>query len=226
MQKKRVLCFLMGLTVSVCGLIAVSLHTVQPAQAAEVKTGTGLAEHVLMANDQGWQYQYGCYGQFVGGTRATDCSGLIKSYFWWTGDKTNPNPALRSVPASSESMLSAASAKGRINLSDPKSIPRVHGLILYSPGHVGVYVGNNMEVDNRESGTNILYRSVIGGRYHWQYWLKIPQLKYPTTGFVTFNGDKYYYENGQYVVSTTRTIGGTVYSFDDSGAVTSETPKS
>lgn len=226
MRKKRLLCFLTGLAVSMCGLIAVSLHTVQPARAAEAKTGTGLAEHAMMAYNEGWQYQYGGYGQFVGGTRATDCSGLIKSYFWWTGDKTNPNPGLMSVPASSESMLSAASAKGRIDLSDPKSLPRVHGLILYSPGHVGVYVGNNMELDNRQSGENILYRSVIGGRYHWQYWLKLPQLKYPTTGFATYDGDKYYYENGQYVVSTTRTIGNTVYMFDASGAVVSETPKS
>lgn len=226
MHKKRLLCFLTGLAVSMCGLITVSLHTVQPARAAEAKTGTGLAEHVKMAYDDGWQYQYGCFGQFVGSTRATDCSGLIKSYFWWTGNKTNPNPGLMNVPASSESMFSAASAKGRINLSDPKSLPRVHGLVLYSPGHVGVYVGNNMELDNRQSGENILYRSVIGGRYHWQYWLKLPQLKYPTTGFATFDGNKYYYENGQYVVNTTRTIGGTVYSFDGSGAVVSETPKS
>lgn len=191
-----------------------------PASAAEAKTGVGLAEHAVMAYQQGWQYRYGYYGQLVGGTHCTDCSGLIKSYLWWTGVKTNPDSGLRSVAGSSGGMLSSASVKGTIT-SSASSLPKIHGLILYSPGHVGVYVGDNMAVDNRCTGENVKYQAAVGGGYRWQQWFKLPQLQYPTTGFVTFEGHQYYYENGQYVTGTQRTVNGTVYSFDRSGELAS-----
>jgi hypothetical protein len=221
-MKKRILPFL-GTAAALCfGFIGTfALSNGQAASAASAKTGTGLAQHVLNAYDEGWQYRSGCYGQFVGGVRASDCSGLIKSYLWWTGSGTDPNPSLSSVAGSSNSMLSAASVKGSINLSDSSSLPRIQGLILYSPGHVGVYVGDNMEVDNRCSGENMRKQEVIGGSYHWTKWFKLPQLRYPTTGFVTLNDSKYYYEDGQYVADTTKTIDGTVYTFDASGEASS-----
>lgn len=187
------------------------------AMAAEEKTGIGLSEHVLKAYDEGWKYQYGRYGQYVGGVRSTDCSGLIKSYLWWTGDDHDPKPNLIPVAGSSSSMLASAKEQGSIKLSDSSTLPRIHGLILYSPGHVGVYVGGNMSVDNRCSGQDVKYEKVIGGSYHWTKWFKLPQLSYPTTGLVTFNGEQYYYEGGQYVVNTTRTVDGVAYTFDASG---------
>lgn len=192
------------------------IHTAT-AQAAEVKTGVGLAEHALKAYRQGWKYEYGCYGQLVNGGRRTDCSGLIKSYLWWTGEKTNPRPGLISVAGGAGGMLESATARGNINLSRASSIPRIQGLCLYSPGHAGIYVGSNMSVDNRCTGQNVKYQQVIGGRYHWTTWFKLPQIQYPEKGFVTLDKNQYYYENGQYVVSTQRTINGTVYTFDASG---------
>lgn len=187
------------------------------AQAASSKTGVGLAEHALKAYKEGWKYRYGYYGQLVRGVRCTDCSGLIKSYLWWTGDKTNPNPGLVSVAGGAGGMLSSATEKGTINLKDASTLPRIHGLCLYHPGHAGVYLGNGYSVDNRCTGKNVKYQKVINGTYHWTTWFKLPQIQYPEKGFVTFNGDQYYYENGQYVVSTTRMINGTNYSFDASG---------
>ena len=220
-MKKRFWGVALSFALCLTGLVTYSLHTVSPAAAAEAKTGVGLAEHVINAYDDGWKYKPGCYGQFAGGVRATDCSGLIKSYLWWTGDKTNPNPGLMSVAGSSTTMLSTATVKGKV--SGTGSIPRIQGLILYAPGHVGVYVGDNMEVDNRCTGENMRYENVIGNAYHWTNWFKLPQLKYPTNGFVTLDGNQYYYENGQYVVSTTKTIDGTVYTFDSHGVMVSQT---
>lgn len=191
------------------------------AQAAQVKTGAGLSNHVLTAYRQGWKYQYGTYGQFIGGRRRTDCSGLIKSYLWWTGPNTNPRPSLMSVAGSSTAMLQSASVKGNINLSNTSSLPRIHGLILFSPGHVGVYVGNNREVDNRCTGKNIQYQPVFGGKYRWQKWFKLPQIQYPKSGFVTVDGVQYYYENGQYVTGTAKTLNGTLCRFDSSGKLSS-----
>jgi hypothetical protein len=208
-----VLCFALAASWGVSGSPAVS--------AAEAKTGVGLSEHVLNASAEGWKYRYGCYGQFVSGVRCSDCSGLIKSYLWWTGAKSDPDSNLVSVAGGANAMLQSASESGDINLSDASTLPRVHGLILYSSGHVGVYVGGNLAVDNRCTGKDIQYQQVIGGRYHWKKWFKLPQIQYPQTGFVTFCGDQYYYENGQYVTGTTKTIGGVTCTFDASGKLTS-----
>ena len=190
--------------------------------AAETKTGVGLSEHVLKAYEEGWQYSYGAYGQRSGGTRATDCSGLIKSYLWWTGDSSDPNPSLMSVGGGASAMLNSATESGTIDYSDESSLPRVHGLILYQPGHVGVYVGNNMAVDNRDYGVNIKYEKVFGrSRNKWTMWFKLPQITYPDTGLVEFDGKTYYYQDGEYVVDTTVTVGDTIYTFGSDGALVS-----
>lgn len=217
---KKVKTFIFGLVFMfaflACGLL---FYSKTPVKAASVKTGTGLAEHALKAYSEKWKYSYGSYGQLRSGVRYSDCSGLIKSYFWWTGDNSNPNPGLASVPASSSAMLEAASESGSV--SSLSSLPRVQGLILYSPGHVGVYIGDNLEVDNRCSGENVKCENVVGGSYHWKTWLKLPQLSYPDTGFVDFNGNTYYYENGQYITGTMKTIEGKSYAFSQSGAMVS-----
>ena len=40
------------------------------------------------------------------------------------------------------------------------SLPRIHGLGLWQPGHVGVYVGGGMAVDCRDTSSNTVYSSV------------------------------------------------------------------
>ncbi len=221
---KKISIFLSTFIAAVLVLAAISISNAPAADAATVKTGVGLSEHVLMAYQQGWKYRSGGYGQFNNGVRGTDCSGLIKSYLWWTGESSNPNPGLVSVAGSSEGMLNSAKSKGTINYSDSSSLPRVHGLILYQPGHVGVYVGNNMAVDNRTTGVNMKYEKVFGrSSPKWKKWFKLPQITYPTTGFATFNGNQYYYENGQYVINTTKIVDGTSYTFGSSGTITSST---
>lgn len=209
-----------GLTVLViAGALTAGLgFTANRAEAASSKTGTGLADHVLKAYREGWKYNYGSYGEFRSGTRATDCTGLIKSYLWWTSDSKNPKAGSVSVAGGAGAMLSSASSKGTINYSDPSSLPRVHGLILYQPGHVGVYVGNNMAVDNRDYGLDVKYEKVFGRpKNKWTTWFKLPQISYPTTGWATFQGQKYYYENGEYIINTTRTIDGVSYTFGSDG---------
>jgi hypothetical protein len=211
------------LTAFIFGFVLCGVFVLQaaPVAAAQAKTGVGLSEHALKADQDEWQYQYGCYGQYIGGVRSSDCSGLIKSYLWWQGDGCDPQPGLVSVAGSSSSMLASAKVKGNINLSDSSTLPRIHGLILYSPGHVGVYIGGNKSVDNRCTGQNIKCGDVIGGKYHWTKWFKLPQINYPKNGFVTFHGNQYYYEDGQYVIDTTKTIEGVIYTFDHDGVMVS-----
>ncbi len=159
-------------------------------------TGTGLAEWALNAYNSGWSYVYG--GASPG---AVDCSGLIYSYAG--GIRTG------------DAQLYASDYTGSVS----GGVPRIHGLGLWKPGHVGVYVGNEMAVDARGSQWGVCYESVY--THGWTTYFKVAGVTYPTTGFVDFNGSKYYYEDGQYVVNTTKTIDGVSYTFDASGKCTS-----
>lgn len=162
-------------------------------------TGAGLAEWALNAYYEGWEYVYG--GTSYG---SVDCSGLI--YLYCGGSRCD--------------MYYTATESGSVSAG----IPRVHGLGLYHPGHVGVYIGDGMAVDARSDYDDMCYQSVssYGG---WYYWFKLAACTYPENGWEKFNGEYYYYENGEYIVNTSRTIDGTTYYFDSKG-VSSSTPSS
>ena len=154
-------------------------------------TGAGLAEWALNAYYSHWSYVYG--GATPG---AVDCSGLIYSYCG--GERCNleyVTPEIGSVSS---------------------GIPRVHGLGLHQPGHFGVYIGDGMAVDARNESSGVCYESVYNKS--WVEWFKVAACTYITNGWEKFNGNYYYYENGEYLVSTSREIGGVTYNFDSSGA--------
>ena len=192
---KKIVSLLMILTL-IIGAVAVG--TISPAASG---TGVGLAEWALNAYYEGWSYVWG--GASVG---AVDCSGLIVTYCG--GNRT--------------SMLADAQANGRDWGYVSNGVPNVHGLGLSRPGHVGVYVGNGMEVDARGSDYGVCYQAV-GSR--WDCWFKLTAVSYPTTGWQQFSGDWYYYENGEYITDTYRTIDGETYYFASSG-VSSKTSSS
>lgn len=157
-------------------------------------TGAGLAEWALNAYNSGWSYVYG--GSSPG---AVDCSGLIYSY---CGGERCGDP-----------QLNTATETGSVS----NGIPRVHGLGLWQPGHVGVYVGDGMEVDARNDDSDMCYQSVSTNYMGWVYWFKLAACTYVNNGWENFNGDYYFYEDGEYIVNTSRTIGGVSYSFDSKG---------
>lgn len=163
-------------------------------------TGAGLAEWALNAYYDGWSYSYG--GATPG---AVDCSGLIYSY---CGGERCGDP-----------QLNTATESGSVS----SGVPRVHGLGLWRPGHVGVYVGDGMEVDARGDEYGVCYESIYSSYLGWTYWFKLAACTYVTNGWEKFNGNYYYYENGQYIVNTSRTIDGTTYYFDSTGK-SSKTP--
>ena len=79
-----------------------------------------------------------------------------------------------------------------------------------------------MEVDARGDEYGVCYEA-IGGYNNWTYWFKLAAVSYVTNGWESFNGNYYYYENGEYIVNTSRTIDGTTYYFDSQGR-SSKTP--
>lgn len=173
------------------------------------KTGIGLAEWALRAYNEKWKYVYGKaqVGQ-------VDCSGLVRSYCNGQGG------------GATTMLNNYSTVKGSIS-----SMPRVHGLVLYASGsnppntaHMGVYVGKNsdgtdMVVDARSSDMGIIYASLKSRtRKPWTQWFKVSLVSYPTTGWYTFNGKKYYYKDGQFVVGK-YTVDGVTYDFGKSGAL-------
>lgn len=157
-------------------------------------TGIGLAEHALNAYASGWSYVYG--GASEG---AVDCSGLI--YMYAGGDRC--------------AMIDYCQESGYVS----DGVPNIHGLGLYQPGHVGVYVGDGMAVDARSEDYGICCESVYGKS--WTQWFKHETVSYPDTGWEYFLGEYYYYENGEYLTDTYITVDGIDYYLDASGACTS-----
>ena len=159
---------------------------------AESSTGVGLSAHCLRAYREGWSYVWGAASE-----GAVDCSGLIVTYNGVGGIRTD--------------MLAASNEWGYVS----NGIPRIHGLGLHQPGHVGVYIGSGMAIDARDENSGVVYHNVSSKS--WVEWFKVAGVSYPNNGWVLLDGDSYYYENGQYLVSTSRTIDGVTYSFDGSG---------
>ena len=186
---KKCLCSLLTLAILAA---AVVLPTAVPAQAASGATGVGFAEHCMTAYYENWSYVYG--GSSYG---AVDCSGLFVTYKGVGGNRTD--------------LLGSSSEYGLVS----NGIPRIHGLGPKQPGHVGVYVGGGMAVDARDESSGICYQSVSSKK--WVYWFKVAGVSYPTTGWQTFEGNQYYYQNGEYVVNCTMNIDGVVYTFGSNG---------
>ena len=79
--------FLLAALILICSTVLPNTGTTVSAASAEL-TSIGLAEHALKAYRDGWQYSYGAYGNFSSnGVRASDCSGLIYSYFCWVDEQ-------------------------------------------------------------------------------------------------------------------------------------------
>lgn len=187
------------------GIIALS--AIAPSVYAAViegKTGIGMAEWAFRAYNEGWTYKYG--GSSAG---EVDCSGLIRSYCNGKG-------------GGAKALLDASTVNGSTD-----DMPRIHGLGLWCEGHAGVYVGKNkdgtdMAIDMRNSKVNVVY-SAMSSRYYspWLKWYKISMISYPTTGWFDFNGDRYYYKNGEFCIGVVK-IDGKVYDFGKSGALQGE----
>lgn len=159
---------------------------------AESSSNIGLCAHCYQAYWEGWSYVWGAasYG-------AVDCSGLIWSYNGVGGIRTD--------------MLAASNEWGYVY----NGIPNIHGLGLHHPGHVGVYVGSGMAIDAQSPSLGIGYHNAYSAS--WVEWFKIAGVSYPYQGWVLLNGDSFYYENGQYLSDTSRTLDGVTYTFNSAG---------
>ena len=159
---------------------------------ASDSTGVGLSAHALQAYNEHWSYVWG--GTSYG---AVDCSGLFVTYNGVGGNRVD--------------LLGSSSEWGYV----ANGIPNIHGLGLHQPCHVGIYIGSGTAIDARDENSGVVYHDVYSK--NWVEWFKVAGVSYPTTGWVLFDGDSFYYENGEYIVNTSRTFDGVTYYFDSKG---------
>jgi hypothetical protein len=77
------------------------------------------------------------------GKRVHDCIGLIKGYCWSDGPDSPPVYASNGFPdISADGMKAACRIKGPIC-----TIPDIPGLLVFAPGHVGVYAGGGYVIE-------------------------------------------------------------------------------
>lgn len=164
------------------------------------KTNTGL---VAYAKAQlGRPYWYGCFGQTSSaalykskkaqypaqyqwdckdnqpstspakqlGVKVHDCVGLIKGYLWCAS--ANGAPTYKaSQDVSANGMLSVCKKKGKI-----ETIPDIPGVLVFLPGHVGVYIGGGYVIEARGHRYGVV-KTALKGR-GWTDWGYCPYIEY------------------------------------------------
>ena len=226
---RKPLCLLLALALLITSLTAWTLS----AQAAGTPTSLGLGEHGIKAYNEGWLYSYGGKGETNSdGVRVTDCAGLIYSYFKDLGAESG--------------CYGGATSQVKYNcvfsgdIDELYGIPRIHGLVLTMPdyndpetgiySHIGIYIGNNMAVDNSDYNTNMRMEPVEGSGRDWTAWHVFDNgTQYPSNGWYQFNGALYHYTNCQYDVDTTVdgiAVGSDGVALDSTGApLTADSPE-
>ena len=104
------------------------------------------------------------------GQRVHDCIGLIKGYLW--SDTPISTPQYRtSQDVSADGMLAKCTEKGNIS-----TIPELPGVLVFSPQHVGVYIGNGYVVEARGHAYGVV-KTKLSSR-GWKNWGKCPWIEY------------------------------------------------
>lgn len=103
--------------------------------------------------------------------KCCDCVGLIKGYYWTKDDGTQVYGLDGRPDKGANGMYSAAKVKGPIT-----SLPELPGLLLYSPGHVGVYIGGGYAVEARGFNYGVVKTKV--SQRSWTHWYHCPYIDY------------------------------------------------
>lgn len=193
----RLLCFLLTLA-----MLTTAMLPGMTAAAATTPTSLGLASHGIKAHRDGWLYVSGYKGGTYGGTRASDCAGLLCAYFSDCGATALAGGATSQVKTNC--VFSNDISEG---------IPNIHGLALTMPdfndpdtgiyGHIGIYIGNNEATDNSDTQYNMRRETVVGNSRNWTAWHVLDNgMKYPVNGWYAMDGKMVYYRQYEYVTST------------------------
>ncbi len=103
------------------------------------------------------------------GKKCCDCVGLIKGYYWARENGTQQYGLDGRPDKGADGMFSASKVKGKIN-----TLPEIPGLLLYSPGHVGVYIGGGYAIEARGFNYGVVKTKV--SQRSWTHWYQCPYI--------------------------------------------------
>ena len=109
------------------------------------------------------------------GRKCADCIGLVKGYYWMREDGTSKYGLDGRPDKGANGMFTAAKVKGTID-----TLPEVPGLLLYSPGHAGVYIGGGYAIEARGFAYGIV-KTLVSSR-SWTHWYQCPYIDYDGMG--------------------------------------------
>ena len=155
------------------------------------KTAKGLVEYVLA--QLGKPYWYGTFGQAASKalydqkkrqypqryewtydgatTKVHDCVGLIKGYLW-CDDSQDTTPVYNAAQdKSANAMYTACKTKGEM-----ATIPDVPGILVFLPGHVGVYIGSGEVIEARGRKYGVVKTKLT--ERPWKSWGYCPYITY------------------------------------------------
>lgn len=115
------------------------------------------------------QYQWPCPADQLG-KRVHDCVGLIKGYLW-SETPTSPPKYNAAQDVSANGMLQRCKEKGAIG-----TMPELPGVLVFLPGHVGVYIGNGCVIEAKGHAYGVV-KTKLAGR-GWKNWGKCPWITY------------------------------------------------
>lgn len=114
------------------------------------------------------QYEWEYDGQMQ---KVHDCVGLIKGYLWCENPQ-DTTPAYNAVEnKSANAMYTACKTKGEM-----ATMPDVPGILVFFPGHVGVYIGDGKVIEARSRRYGV-YTSKLAER-PWKTWGYCPYVTY------------------------------------------------
>lgn len=127
-------------------------------------------------------YRLGGIGRYENGVRIFDCVGLIKCFIWHDYSSSNASYYGKTCPDKNETgFFNEATEKGTID-----TIPEIPGLMVYQPGHIGVYLGNGQVIEATAAFDKKIVITYFKGnhpdtgykRTTWAHWFKMPYLTY------------------------------------------------
>ena len=113
-------------------------------------------------------------------SKVHDCVGLIKGYLW-CDDPQNSTPVYNAAQdKSANAMYTACKTK-----SEMATMPDVPGILVFFPGHVGVYIGGGEVIEARSRRYGV-YQTRLAER-PWKTWGYCPYVTYETEKTVAIN---------------------------------------
>lgn len=104
------------------------------------------------------------------GQKVHDCVGLIKGYLWC--ENANSYPLYNaSQDKDVNGMKANCSERGTL-----ETMPDIPGVLVFMPGHVGIYIGNGKVIEARGHAYGVVETNLVGRG--WKEWGKLDWIEY------------------------------------------------